>query len=626
MKKLCLIAIFAITIMLLPIVAPQAKVNALPSQKGKAALDTTTYYIGDIGWGPIDADPGVAYDTASGEPLFNVYEPLIEFGTFTQGGIQWAGFSNPFPSLPPNNGELYYNFNPVLATNVPNRDNIVMTVTNTTNLWEHTHSPTGATFNFVSGNSTETGPFLATGWVDQMSTGTFQSGDNVYLKDTTANTYRTWTVDAMTYGATVTMTLWRGFYTFHIRTSPTIYFYNCTGAVQGAFSIADVKYSFSYYSVMDCTFAPNWIMDVPLFNDATNHLYWAKNETVLGNPNCADHPNFMDLAYLIDGAYQVSGNDFIINVGARFPDNAFKQTLANTFMDVISKDYAINNLGAWNGNLYDTSKYGQSPTAVSTRITNRKAPALKYSGSGCLEYPDWWLDWARFSSAQKSLDPVDRPLQPDRYCGTGPYYMQTLDSVGQEVIMKRNPGYWRGWPAKDPYGNPCGDPAYPPSIPVATNGYLDTIDIKYVATDSTRESLLTSGVLDVAAIPNSDLLLMTGPNGDPLIPSVKTIRNIAPEIMLDANMFTFDINPASAYIGTGRLPTGIPTNFFNNTHLRKAFAYSFDQTQYINDAWHGEALSRGNPFVNGLYPDYYNGSYNMPSQGGIGYDINYRAA
>jgi ABC-type oligopeptide transport system substrate-binding subunit len=629
MKKICLIAIFAMAIMLLPIVAPQAKVSAVTSKT--AATDTTTYYIGDIGWGPIDASPGVAYDTASGELLFNTNEGLIEFGTFTQGGTQWAGSGNPYPALGTNNGELYFNFNPVLSTNVPDRSSYVMTIHNTTNLFEAVHSPTGASFAFDSSPNatlTEHGPFLGTGFVDQTGDGFFGAGDNVYLWDQTANTYRTWTVDAMTYGSTVSMTLWRGFYTFHIRTTP-INFYNCTGAVQGAFSINDIKYSYSYYLIQDCGFMPQWILDMALFNDAGIHAYWRKNETVLGNDKALDHPNMMDLAHLIDNAYEINTagglNDFIINVGARFPDNAFKQTLSNTFMYVQSKAYDLQ-LGAWNGNLYDTSKYGQSPTAVSTRITGRKAPAATYVGTGCMHYPDWWLDWARYGSAQKSLDPTDQPLRKELYCGTGPYYLQTLDSVGQEVIMKRNPGYWRGWPATDPYGNPTGDPANPPNIPTATNGYLDTIDIKYIASDTTREGELNSGVLDAAAIPISDLPLMTGPDGEPSTATVKTTKNINPEILLDANMFTFNITEGSAYIGSGHLPDGIPLDFFYNTNVRKAFAYSFNQTQYINEAWHGEASNRGNPFVLGLYPDYYNTTYNIPSQGGIGYDINYRAA
>jgi peptide/nickel transport system substrate-binding protein len=307
-------------------------------------------------------------------------------------------------------------------------------------------------------------------------------------------------------------------------------------------------------------------------------------------------------------------------VGDRFPDNAFKQNLANTFMDVISSAYAINNLGAWNGNLYDTSKYMQSPTAVSTRITGRKAPALQYPGTGCLVYPDWWMDWARFGAAQKSLDPVDQPLQPNRYCGTGPYYVQTINSVAGQVILQRNPGYWRGWPATDPYGNPCGDPASPPNIPTATNGYVDTVNIAYIASDATRASLLNSGALDTAIIPMSALPLMVGSNGLPLVPSVKTIQRVAPELMLDANMFTFVINPASPYIGTGSLPTGIPTNFFSNTNVRKAFAYSFSQTQYITNALFGAAqVNRVNPFVEGLYPDYYNWASS-------GYNMNYLAA
>jgi peptide/nickel transport system substrate-binding protein len=71
-------------------------------------IDTGTFYEGKSAWGPYDADPAVAYDTESGELIFNTYQELIAW-----------------------NGEKYYDFVPVLATNVPVRQDVTTTVTNT---------------------------------------------------------------------------------------------------------------------------------------------------------------------------------------------------------------------------------------------------------------------------------------------------------------------------------------------------------------------------------------------------------------------------------------------------------------------------------------------------------------
>ena len=62
-------------------------------------VDTSTLYVGTIGWGPRRADPVRAYDSGSMGLIFNVYDTLISF-----------------------KGELYWEFEPCLAVNVPSKD------------------------------------------------------------------------------------------------------------------------------------------------------------------------------------------------------------------------------------------------------------------------------------------------------------------------------------------------------------------------------------------------------------------------------------------------------------------------------------------------------------------------
>jgi peptide/nickel transport system substrate-binding protein len=86
----------------------------------------------------------------------------------------------------------------------------------------------------------------------------------------------------------------------------------------------------------------------------------------------------------------------------------------------------------------------------------------------------------------------------------------------------------------------------------------------------------------------------------------KTIKNIVPALSEDVVLFNFKINNASTLIGTGHLPDGIPLDFFNNTDIRKAFAYAFNWSKFGAQVYYGESQYRKNMFVLGLYPDYYN--------------------
>jgi peptide/nickel transport system substrate-binding protein len=54
--------------------------TVIPAFSAQPPIDTSTYYVGTIGQ-PARLDPGRAYDTASGEIIQNVYQPLIWFSS-----------------------------------------------------------------------------------------------------------------------------------------------------------------------------------------------------------------------------------------------------------------------------------------------------------------------------------------------------------------------------------------------------------------------------------------------------------------------------------------------------------------------------------------------------------------
>jgi hypothetical protein len=451
MKKSRLVAVFAVAVMLLPMLSqtfPSFFEVAHAYGPPQPPINTNTFYEGAGAWGPTDADPGVAYTAASEELLFNTM----------QGLIAW-------------NGELYWYYLPVLATNVPSLVSTTITVKNTSSVGA---DPTNSTWLDASSSTT----YTCVGWVDELPSG-FGAGDVMYLTDGTS--WRTWTVDTFLGGTPITLNLWRGWYVFNIRTSPTINFYDSTGSVVAAFSIADVKYSMDWYEVTDLAGGPvPTSYDKILFDDATDHVYWSA--PVPGSI----HPNPMDLAHLIDNAFEISGTTFTINVGIHYSDYDLKQILCNTWGCISSEAFDLAH-GCWNGNLYDITKYGGTSPAIIPPGGSRICPPLL---PNC---PDWYVDWA---DCPPTSDPVDRDpifygIDPSLYCGTGPYHVAVADKVTSIVVLTWNPGFWQGWPATLP--------ACPLPHGVPANGHLTTVEIDYIAVLGIRSGLFTAGQLDDCA-------------------------------------------------------------------------------------------------------------------------------
>ena len=520
MKKEVLVFVVLTFCLLIPSFAP------LASAAGQPPINTSTFYEGTTAWGPVDADPVFAYDTQSEQLLFNAYQNLIAF-----------------------HGELYYQFDPVLATNIPTRQDITLTVQSTSAVGL---DPTGSTW--TDGTKT----YTITGWTDELMNG-FGSGDAVRMTDGT--TWRTWTADVVSgISPTMTMQLWRGSYVFNIRTSPMINFYTSTGAVYDTFGLKDAVYCLQRLMVFDKIGYPSWMFDKPLF-DVADHTQW-------------DNSTVMELAHLINDAIvgDFVANALTINIGDHFPDNLFKQVLANTWGSIYSSKY-FKDQSNWDGDLFTTTKYGEP-------------------------IPDWWIDWANqglgLSASALHAGTADAGLDvpaPTSYCGSGPYYVGAVDPVEYKVILQRNPSFWMGWPAPG-----CAS-------------YLDTVEIGYISDWTTRKADFLGGFIDTCYVPRANMFdLLDNTTKNPLVPAVKTISNILPALSIDSIQFQFLIDPTSSYIGTGGMPGGIPVDFFNNTHTRRAFAYSFNWSTYGQQAFYGESDYRENPLALGLYPDYYNSS------------------
>jgi peptide/nickel transport system substrate-binding protein len=636
---------------------------------------TDTLFVGRDGWGPSHADPVRANDEKSQELIFNTYDRLITFGAEVE-SLGQPGITH----------EKFWEFLPSLATNVPNATEIDATFTQTSFVWticvrneepypfpieepictwwedafvelqptqpfnsyhitdwidngdgflspsdhifmnDYRWAPTipeeiyvkdcrwwhvvdvqdhgggsiylvleyEASLDFDPANPECTWfesqilgmVYHINGWVDNNPGGLISEGDILYIEEfgiipvewekigsgwtLIPITKRTWHILNVYLDPPVTLDLHRFFYDFEIRTDPTINFVDETGAVVDVFDIHDAEYSFKRGLVQDQYASPMWKFYKPFF-DQMNSDYWDT-----GNPADA-----IELAWLIEDTVEILSADppiLRINVGIPFKDESFKQILCGTWASIVSREFSTS-IGCWDGNLFLDENHD------------------------CI--PDW------FQAVRHSSSPYDGPFAL-RYVGTGPYYVSLWAPVTDLVILRQNTLYWQGWPAPSPSWYGC-------------LGYLTTIDIEYISNWDVRREMFTACQLDICDVPRCFMMQLLDPI-DPdymktIDPAIVTIKNL-PFLGLDAVAFEFTINPLSPYIYTGKFPDGIPTDFFSNLHVRRAFAYSWDHSRWLENFWYNEALCRETPDIWGLVPDYYTYSPDPPWT----YDINYSLA
>lgn len=165
----------------------------------------------------------------------------------------------------------------------------------------------------------------------------------------------------------------------------------------------------------------------------------------------------------------------------------------------------------------------------------------------------------------------------------------------------RNNSYWRRQPIWE--GGPTG-----------LAGLLQIV-FKYEADPATRLDMLDTGEADSADVPSeyytaANQLVRDQYDGGEIDPGKLTIINSDGRLRSFKNLpstsaadafFTFDVADSSPYIGSGDWDgEGIPTDFFTDTHVRKAFNYCFDWDTFIAQAYLGEAEQRRGPISRGL--------------------------
>jgi peptide/nickel transport system substrate-binding protein len=177
--------------------------------------------------------------------------------------------------------------------------------------------------------------------------------------------------------------------------------------------------------------------------------------------------------------------------------------------------------------------------------------------------------------------------------GTGPYKFDHW-TPGEELVLTANEDYWMSEPAWE--GAPVGPAA------------IKTVIIKQVDEFSTRLAMVQAGDADNVLVGSTEdwpiVDELVGAEGtyaqwdageamaelDPSKPLVKVTDILVLNNRTDVG-FQFRINTegGNSFIGSGQLDgDGVPSKFFQDAAVRRAFNYCFDYDTYLNDVLQGE--------------------------------------
>lgn len=165
--------------------------------------------------------------------------------------------------------------------------------------------------------------------------------------------------------------------------------------------------------------------------------------------------------------------------------------------------------------------------------------------------PDTWAKW---------YDPTKEEMTLyEQANGTGPFKLQAWDRSGGQIVLKRNDDYFRG-PAE-----------------------LETVFVKYIEEYNTRQLMLQSGDADAIYADVQYLNQLRGVEGIRVLEGLEQISNT----VLLYN-FTIPYEGNEDIVGSGKLDgNGIPSDFFADINVRKAFNYAFDYERYLNEVANG---------------------------------------
>lgn len=217
---------------------------------------------------------------------------------------------------------------------------------------------------------------------------------------------------------------------------------------------------------------------------------------------------------------------------------------------------------------------------------------------------EWSMDMGAWDGDCSTWQDYYYPIEDDPLAsianGTGPFRLDHWIE-DTEIVLTRNPDYWRIEPMWE--DSPFGPTMFEKFTRMIENDselradMLIQGDADFVLHDSDDYGRLYDQVLfaydDTAGL----IPTLIHPTG-----TLKLFRGGYEPTTHDL-CFNYSIKEGGLidYDGSGQLDgNGIPSDFFADEHVRKAFNYSFDWELYNNDLFKGSALQRTGPIVFGL--------------------------
>lgn len=177
--------------------------------------------------------------------------------------------------------------------------------------------------------------------------------------------------------------------------------------------------------------------------------------------------------------------------------------------------------------------------------------------------------WKKFNNFSKEDSPLFQETN-----GTGPFKLARWDIAAKRLTLAAHEDYFAG------------------------AAQLKTILMMTVDEPSTMRLMLESGEADVAEI-SPKFVAQLADNPD------VTLYDNLPRLRTDPVIFfTLDINmQANPDVGSGKLDgQGIPSDFFADKDLRKAFEYAFDYEAFLRESMSGRGEAAIGPAPSGLVP------------------------
>lgn len=178
--------------------------------------------------------------------------------------------------------------------------------------------------------------------------------------------------------------------------------------------------------------------------------------------------------------------------------------------------------------------------------------------------PDTWAKWYDLAIEDMTLY--------DQANGTGPFKLDTWDKSGAQVLFSRFDEYWQG-PAS-----------------------LKSVVIKNIPELATRQLMLRVGDADAIYVGQEDLPQVRS------MPDVTVIDGL-PQVTNTVLFYSFTI-PVEGnedLVGSGKLDgNGIPSDFFADVNVRKAFNYSFDYEAFLQEVALGAGVTPVGPIPQSL--------------------------